>query len=433
MVDLLSASLLSGPLPIALLVLGVVGAAWLLLHPQFGYKTWVVPVCVVFALIVTLVLAYFIEKVWHPFPDPLAFSIYVYIGIGILALALMIPRIVALRRVFAGILTVLATVAVVLACANQVNLSFAAYPTVRDALGFAPEDQVSFGEVPGAKSDTVTGRPLEAHWSAPAGLADKGTVAAAPIPGTISGFAARDAEIYLPPAYAASPRPLLPVLVLLSGQPGSPQDWLAGGMLAKTMDSFARAHQGLAPVVVVADGTGSQFANPLCVDSPLGNAATYLAKDVRAWIKANLQVDHDPKAWAVGGFSYGGTCSLQLATNYPAIYPTFLDFSGQVEPTLGDRAQTVDQAFGGNAAAFTKINPMDLMKEHKFPDTAGVVVAGDSDEVYGPGASTIYAAAKSAGMDVRLLILPGGHDFSVWATALSDELPWLAQSVGLIP
>ncbi len=432
MVDVLSSSLLSGPLPVILLVLGILGGLWLLAGRRRWYQARALPLCAVGSVIVTLLLAYFIERVWHPFPDPLAASIYVYIGIAIFALALLVPRVIASGRVLPAVITVLATSAAVIACANQINDSFGAYPTVRDALGFAPGDEVSFGQVPGARASTVTGRPLAAHWTAPADLASTGTVSTAAIPGTISRFSARDAEIYLPPAYFADPRPLLPVLLLLPGQPGSPQDWLVGGRLAATMDSFAREHQGLAPVVVVADGTGSELANPLCVDSNLGNVATYLAKDVPAWVKANLQVDRDPKSWAVGGLSYGGTCSLQLATNYPATFPTFLDISGQVEPTLGSRAQTVNEAFGGDAAAFTKINPMDLMRQHRYPDTAGMIVVGSDDAVYGPGASTIYQAAKAAGMDVGFKKLPGGHDFTLWSSALSAELNWLAQKVGLI-
>ncbi len=130
---------------------------------------------------------------------------------------------------------------------------------------------------------------------------------------------------------------------MLAGQPGSPEDWLNGGKLAMTMDAFAREHHGLAPVVVVPDGTGSQLANPLCLDSQLGKVASYLAVDVPTWIKTHLQVDPDPRSWAVGGLSYGGTCSLQLATNHPEVYPTFLDLSGQEEPTLGDRRRTVDR------------------------------------------------------------------------------------------
>ena len=62
----------------------------------------------------------------------------------------------------------------------------------------------------------------------------------------------------------------------------------------------------------------------------------HLAQDVPAWITTHLQVDRDPTNWAIGGLSLGGTCALQMATNYTDVYPTFLDLSGDPEPTLGD-------------------------------------------------------------------------------------------------
>lgn len=40
--------------------------------------------------------------------------------------------------------------------------------------------------------------------------------------------------------------------------------------------------------------------SPPCVDSHLGNAATYLSVDVPDWIRTHPQVDPDPRAWAVG-------------------------------------------------------------------------------------------------------------------------------------
>jgi hypothetical protein len=105
---------------------------------------------------------------------------------------------------------------------------------------------------------------------------------------------------------------------------------------------------GLATIVVVADPLGSQLAQTICVDSVAGNAFTYLSVDVPTWIRSTLQVDPDPRRWAVGGRSAGGTCALQLAVNAPTVYPTFLDISGQDEPTVGTRRQTVIQFFGGD-------------------------------------------------------------------------------------
>lgn len=425
-------SLVSGPLPVVVLVLGIAGAGWLLAGRRHWFVWWAIPASLAAAAAITAVLYVVVEHVWRPFPDPVETPVYVWIGIGVWAAVLLVPRALAGRRRLIPV-AVVAAGAVVLAAALQINLIFYAYPTVGTALGLPDPDRVELTQVP-PPGPVVTGRPLEEAWApqAPADMPAGGRYTSVPIPGDRSGFAARDAVVYLPPAYFVSPRPLLPVLVLLAGQPGSPSDWLAGGKLTATMDAFARDHHGLAPVVVVADGTGSEFANPLCLDSKLGNVATYLAVDVPAWTRSHLQVDPDPRAWAVGGLSYGGTCALQLATNYPQVYPTFLDLSGQVEPSLGDRARTVAEAFGGDEAAFVAVNPMDLMKTRRYPDTAGIIVVGDRDDAYRDDARKVFEAAKNAGMDVQYVEVPGTHSFLVWSAGLRAELDWLAKRTGLV-
>ncbi|OQQ28081.1 esterase [Prescottella equi] len=426
-------SLVSGPLPVVLAVCGIAGAGWLLASRRRWFLRWALPAAVVGAVAATLLLWVIVEKVWKPFPDPIETSVYVWIGIGLWAALLALPRAFTTRKWWVPI-TVLAAGAVVLAVAVQINLVFYAYPTVGTALGLPDPDRIDFAEVPPPTDPVVTGRPLEDAWApqAPTDLPASGRYTTVAIPGATSGFAARDAVVYLPPAYFANPRPLLPVLVMLAGQPGSPEDWLNGGKLAMTMDAFAREHHGLAPVVVVPDGTGSQLANPLCLDSQLGKVASYLAVDVPTWIKTHLQVDLDPRSWAVGGLSYGGTCSLQLATNHPEVYPTFLDLSGQEEPTLGDRRRTVDQAFGGDEAAFVAVNPLDLMKSRRYPDTAGIIVVGTRDDAYRGGAQKVFAAARDAGMDVQYVEVPGSHSFAVWSAGLRQEMDWLAERMGLI-
>ncbi|MFD9546574.1 alpha/beta hydrolase [Nocardia salmonicida] len=425
-------SLLTGWLPVALTVLGAVGAVWLLFPRVRRYVTTTMPIVVLSAVVLTVALYLFVEEVWRPFPDPIAVWVYVLIGIAVAAVLLVVPRILVRRSVGTAVVTVLAAGVVLVAVGVRINLVYASYPTVGAALGVEEVDRVEAGELTRSER-VISARPLEPAWQAPDGLPDGGRMLTATVPPTASGFTAREAQIYLPPAYFADPRPLLPVMVLLAGEPGAPQDWFVGGKLAETMDSFARAHNGLAPVVVVADGTGSQLANPLCLDSALGKVATYLAVDVPAWTRANLQIDPDPRSWAVGGLSYGGTCALQLATNYPGVYPTFLDISGEDEPTLGDRQRTVDAAFGGDTAALLRVNPLDLLRSRSYPDSAGAFVVGADDEMYRPQVERMYQAAKDAGMDVRLRILPGGHNFALWASGLRDQLPWLATRLGLTP
>jgi enterochelin esterase-like enzyme len=252
-----------------------------------------------------------------------------------------------------------------------------------------------------------------------------------PIPGERSGFTARPAWVYLPPAFGSTPRAQLPVLILISGQPGNPRDWLDGGHVDKVMDDFARHHDGLAPIVVMPDGLGALMANPLCMDSRLGNAETYLAEDVPAWLITHLDVDPDPRHWAVGGYSYGGTCALQLGVRRPGRFATFLDISGQVEPTLGSRASTVKEAFGGDAAAYARANPRDIMAAQRFPDTAALIVAGREDGEYGPQQKLIRTACEHAGMQVGFWELPGPHNWEVWGAGLVVALPVMAGRMGL--
>jgi S-formylglutathione hydrolase FrmB len=431
---LLDAPLLSGPLPVIVGAAGVAGAVFLLARRSRRWWARTVPAVLLGAVAVTAVLAVLVDQVWQPFPDPVPLPVLLLGGAVIAAAGLAVLGMRA-RRWSGRVGAVLAVVLVALGSLQGMNLVYREYPTLRTTLGLPAVDEIPFTQVP-LREQVIAARsglPLSAVWRPPAGMPDTGVVTEVTIPATASGFVARPAWLYLPPAYLSRPRAQLPVLVLLSGQPGSPDDWLNGGQLAQRMDAFAATHDGLAPVVVMPDHLGDPLNNPLCMDSRLGNVATYLSVDVPAWVRDTLQVDPKPSGWAIGGFSNGGTCSLQMAVNAPEVYPTFVDISGEAEPTLGDHAATVQAAFGGDEAAFAAVNPLDVLRQKQFPGTAGYLVAGEQDTVYGPQAQRVFAACQAAGMDVQLHVKPGGHTFEVWGPGLEDALPWLATRLGMTP
>ncbi len=434
MSGLLDAPLLSGPLQVLVGAGGVAGALFLLVRSSRRWWTRTVPAVLVGAAVGTALLAVLVDQVWRPFPDAVPLPVLLLVGAALAAVGLAVLG-MRTRRWPGRVVAVVAVLLVVSGSAEGMNVVYREYPTLRTALGLPAVDEIPFTQIPlreqviGARS----GLPLSAIWRPPPGMPATGVVTEVPIPAPVSGFAARPAWLYLPPAYLARPRAQLPVLVLLSGQPGSPDDWLDGGQLAARMDAFAADHDGLAPVVVLPDHLGTPLANPLCMDSRLGNVATYLSVDVPAWIRDTLQVDPNTSGWAIGGFSNGGTCSLQMAVTAPEVYPTFVDISGEDEPTLGDRATTVQAAFGGDEAAFTAVNPLDVLAGKQFPGTAGFLVAGQQDTVYLPQAQRVLPACQAAGMDVRLDLKPGGHSWEVWGPGLEDALPWLATRLGMTP
>ncbi|MGK4581056.1 alpha/beta hydrolase [Kitasatospora sp. HPMI-4] len=424
-----------GAVLFAVMALGVVALMGLAVPGGRHWWSRRLPCSVVLAAALTALLQIVVDDWWQPFPEELPLQVTAWIGVGILALVLAVARLLppapGRRRVRLGV--VLATVLVLLMSSDQVNGFFEQYPSTRVLLDswFGRAHPLAAAPV----SDTLAAPPGEALaevWHRPADLPVKGTVSSAPIPGAKSGFKARDAFVYLPPAYQAAPRPLLPVLVLMAGQPGTPSDWVNSGRLAELLDSFAGRHDGLAPIVLVVDQIGSAWGNPLCMDSRIAKSQTYLAEDVPDWIRTHLQTATGRGSLAIGGMSLGGTCSLQLAVNAPQVYGAFLDISGQQEPTLGSHGKTVKATFGGDEAAFEAVDPMHLMASRRFPETAGAFVVGEADRKYGPQQRRVYAAAVEAGMKATFTAVPGGHDWKAFQGGLDQNLPWLSRQLGLI-
>jgi S-formylglutathione hydrolase FrmB len=423
--EFLDWQLVHGTLPAVLTAVGAIAGLTLLIRRDRRWWLRVVPFVAGTSVLVTALIAWIVDELWQPFPDKLPLRVIYWVGVALFAIGLAIAGNRNARWWRRGGIA-LAVLLVLVTTTVKINAFYGYYPSMRAALGLPPANEISFASLMSSVPPATNGQP-------PAAMPANGAVTQVPIPSPQSKFpATRNAYVYIPPAYQANPRPLLPVLVLLHGQPGGPPDWINGGQIAAIMDRFAAAHKGIAPVVVMPDSTGSPMANPLCVDGKQGNSETYLAKDVPDWIRHNLQVDPDPKHWAIGGFSYGGTCSLQLALRNPEVYPSFLDLSGQAEPTLGSRARTVKEIFGGDEAAFHRNNPADLLAGKKFPGMAGVVTVGAGDPEYKPQQQKIFDLCRRNGLDTLWFEVPGTHNWQGWAGGFEASLDWLAKRLGLV-
>ena len=426
--------LLDGLPQLILLGIGVVSFGFLLFGKTKRWWLVKVPIAIGVGILAAVLAKLVMDVIWKPFPqDPLptVSLVAMFFNGAAIALAVMKPVRWPLR-----IVAVLAVIGVFISGAAAINQHYGQYPTVGSLLGADLDNQSDFDNKNNVQPDQLVKAPagaaLSTVWKAPANMPATGTVSTVAIPGTKSKFAARDAYIYLPPAYQSTPRAELPVIVLMAGQPGEPKDWFEAGKLGAVMDAYAAQHDGLAPVVVVVDPLGDSFANPGCVDSPQGNVFTYLSQDVPDWIKANLQVVQDTQKWSIGGLSNGGTCALVMAVNAPDVYRTFLAMSPEDQINVGDdAAATIATLFGGSQAAFDAVNPLTVMKTKKFPDTAGFVVGG-LDDSYLPRAQRVEQTAKDAGMTIDYVELPGGHDWRVWGEGFQEALPWLSNRMGLI-
>lgn len=346
----------------------------------------------------------------------------IWTGVVFALLGVAVVGLVRGRRTARTVAVVLVPLAVV-SGALAINRDAGLFPTVADALGQSHVAPLRLPHDPHPDPRTADA----AHWRPPADMPAHGRYGSVRIPGEASHFRARPAIVWLPPAALVEHAPALPVVVMLSGQgPGAaPANIVEAGRMASRLDEVARAHHGLAPIVVVPDQLTESTHNPMCVDGPLGDSATYLTQDVPAWTARNLHVATGAAHWAISGFSQGGTCALQLGAGYPDRFGAWIDVSGQLAPTLGDRQETIRRGFRGDEAAYRAAEPLAVLAAHApYRDSAAFVAAGSDDSRYGPVVPRVVAAAERAGVAVTRRVIPGGHDWHTAGVGLAEGVVW---------
>ncbi|MDT5361752.1 MAG: hypothetical protein QOC69_3514 [Mycobacterium sp.] len=338
----------------------------------------------------------------------------------------------------------------VLCAGLALNLWVGYFPTVQTAW-----NQLTAGPLPD-ETTQATVVAMQASRQIPS----KGTVVPVTISPAASGFKHRGELVYLPPAwYASNPPPALPTLMMIGGEFNTPADWLRAGNAIKTMDDFAAAHRGNAPVLVFVDSGGAFNNDTECVNGARGNAADHLTKDVVPFMETTYGVSAKPANWGIVGWSMGGTCAVDLTVMHPDMFSTFEDIAGDMAPNSGTKQQTIERLFGGKAAQYADYDPTTVITRHgpysgisgwfaisettsPTPPPTAVNAAnaggnglGGSDAA---GRTTDQTAAANSlcglgaanGINCAVVAQTGKHDWPFAAHAFAAALPWLAGEIG---
>ncbi|MGH3561378.1 MAG: alpha/beta hydrolase, partial [Mycobacterium sp.] len=239
---------------------------------------------------------------------------------------------------------------------------------------------------------------------------------------------------YLPPVwFTRNPPPALPTVLMIGGEFNTPADWLRAGDAVTTIDDFAAAHGGSAPVLVFVDSGGSFNNDTECVNGPRGNAADHLTKDVVPYMISNFGVSPKASNWGIVGWSMGGTCAVDLTVMHPEQFSAFVDIAGDLGPNSGTRTQTIARLFGGNADAWAAFDPATVITKHGrysglsgwFAVNSADAAATEPDGQLG-AADSLCTLGRANGIDCTVVIQPGKHDWPFAARAFTTALPWLA-------
>ncbi|WP_371336475.1 hypothetical protein, partial [Pseudonocardia sp. Ae331_Ps2] len=85
----------------------------------------------------------------------------------------------------------------------------------------------------------------------------------------------------------------------------------------------------------------------------------------------------------------------------------------------------------GDDARFRAVNPADLLRARRYDGVSGTVVVGSEEGDDVAKSARLVDLARSSGMQVRHLVLPGGHSWAVATAALQLALPDIAARTGL--
>ena len=174
----------------------------------------------------------------------------------------------------------------------------------------------------------------------------------------------RAVYVFLPPQYfqPAYQAYRFPVIELLHGQPGEPQDWITVVGVTRAFDRLLADNLAQPAVLVMPDANGGQQVSLQCLDQVGGpQDLTYLAVDLPAQIARTLRVLPPGTAWGVAGYSEGGFCAANIALRYPHRYGSAGVLSGYFTPSANRLAGSdrLVSPFGGNSRLREQNTPLE--------------------------------------------------------------------------
>jgi enterochelin esterase-like enzyme len=239
--------------------------------------------------------------------------------------------------------------------------------------------------------------------------------------------------VYLPPQYfqPAYRAYRFPVVELIHGQPGVPQDWITVVGVTRAFDRLLADRLAQPAVLVMPDANGGDRISLQCLNQVGGpQDLTYLAVDLPAQVARMLRVSRPGRAWAVAGYSEGGFCAANMALRYPERYGFAGVLSGYFTPLDNQLAGTGRPVspFGGDARLREENTPLD-----ELPNLPAATViprfwlgAGAADGQDVASAERFWQELRPRQPEAPLTLTPGsGHTMTTWRAQVPSMLTWM--------
>ena len=219
-------------------------------------------------------------------------------------------------------------------------------------------------------------------------------------------------QIAIVPEDEVGPRPLL---VLLHGRGGSPEDMLSEELFAAIESEGERA-----PIVVLPDGGEASYFH----DRAEGRWGSYVVEEVVPGATERFEVDEE--RLAIGGISMGGFGALDIARLHPDMWCAI---GGHSPALFRSGADTTEGSFD-DAEDFARHDLFSSLREsgNLYGDIPVWIDVGRDDPFY-DAVSDFRELLEGAGAEVRFIGPAGGHNESYWWAHIDEYVGFYSDAL----
>lgn len=222
--------------------------------------------------------------------------------------------------------------------------------------------------------------------------------------------------VSLPPGYDENSTQRYPVIFLLHGGHGNPDDWFEPKGAA--LDTLQKLYsEGKLPpsIVITPDGNdkrgSSSHWDPQYIDGPYGKVSTAVGDELVQVVKNRYHTIPNPDFWAIGGLSSGGWGAINVGLHHLRNFSILFSHSGYFKDRSGPQNSPV--------IYIKKISPQDLKNLRIYLDAGKM----DLDEI--SQAQNFSQVLKQLSVYNVFREFSGSHTWRYWREHLSDSLTFV--------
>jgi enterochelin esterase-like enzyme len=221
--------------------------------------------------------------------------------------------------------------------------------------------------------------------------------------------------VYEPPGYAAAAArgQRFPVLYLLHGSPGQPQQFMNVAGAGVVMDELVDAHKVKPFLLVMPSGEDGHFRNKHeWANTPYGRWENLVLETAHN-VDQRFATKHGRRFRAIGGNSEGGYGAVNIGLRHPKEFSIIESWSGYLwQARQGPFKHATDAEIHANDPE--GYIPTLRAQLKRYPTHAFLYKATREPQLVKDHALAVALSLRAAGGHVTFSIFKGGHDWRVW-------------------